>query len=623
MLILERLEKNFLGRQDEWKRTGAWRMNWQRVGECMINTSWTEICVSNFEQSILWFENVLGFRVEAREGNEYAEMSHGETSIQLATDNAPYWESEHPRLLPPGQRGSGVEIILLVEDVEAVYHQAQQAQADIVRELADYPWHMRQFWVRHPDGYLLRLAEKILSVNPATYSHQVAAAFQRDAPLKTLALAAIKETADTLARQQDYLGAATIYETLVTEIFEESHLYYDEERDYDDYYDEEEPSYPAEEGLEEFVGECIDALGTCLADERTDRVAREKIIKVLFDIYEHDLRAATSLGFTSRASDHLIRYATALERNTIGEWLRKRLEGSASFQRKAYGAFWLDLQKETLEDEAYLDICRQAGLISELIDRLLALRRVAEAERETQSIEDEALLGLADLFVHHQQDTAAERVVRGRIKEKTNWRILAWLQNYYHARENPPAELEVTETLFRTQPLLKHYQKLRDLGRHLGRWEILRPKLLAFLEQAQNTTLLIEIALDEGEIDKALKLLKTMAKKESYGYTYPSGYGYGYGYAYSRTNIDLDVARAAEETRPHEAIELYQQRVERLIALRERKYYQEACPFLVKMRGLYQELGENEAWTSYITTLRERNRNLRALKDELAKAGLE
>ena len=55
----------------------------------MTNTSWTEICVSDFEQSILWFENVLGFRVEARDGNEYAEMSRGETSIQLAADDAP------------------------------------------------------------------------------------------------------------------------------------------------------------------------------------------------------------------------------------------------------------------------------------------------------------------------------------------------------------------------------------------------------------------------------------------------------------------------------------------------------------------------------------------------------
>jgi uncharacterized Zn finger protein len=111
-----------------------------------------------------------------------------------------------------------------------------------------------------------------------------------------------------------------------------------------------------------------------------------------------------------------------------------------------------------------------------------------------------------------------------------------------------------------------------------------------------------------------------MAKKDRYGYTSTSGYGYGY--ASSSTTIDLNVARAAEETRPHEAIELYQQRAERLMAMRERKYYQEACPFLTKMRVLYQKLGENEAWASYVSTLREQNRNLRALKDELAKAGL-
>ena len=140
----------------------------------MSKTSWVELCVSDFEQSIAWFEHALGFRVVAREANEYAELSRGETSLQLATDSAPCLASERPRLLPPGQRGSGVEIVLLVDDVDAVYRQAMQAQAEIVRELADYPWHMRQFWVRHPDGYLIRPAQKILSVNPATYRRQVA-----------------------------------------------------------------------------------------------------------------------------------------------------------------------------------------------------------------------------------------------------------------------------------------------------------------------------------------------------------------------------------------------------------------------------------------------------------------
>ena len=131
----------------------------------MTKTSWVEICVSDFEQSIQWFENILGFRVVARDANEYAELSGGETSIQLAAEDAPYWETERSRLLPPGQRGSGVEIVLLVENVDAVYRQAQEARADIVRPLADYPWHMRQFWVRHPDGYLIRPAQKMLSVN--------------------------------------------------------------------------------------------------------------------------------------------------------------------------------------------------------------------------------------------------------------------------------------------------------------------------------------------------------------------------------------------------------------------------------------------------------------------------
>ena len=129
----------------------------------MTKTSWVEICVSDFEQSIQWFENVLGFRVVARDANEYAEMSRGETSIQLAADNASYWEMERSHLLPPGQRGSGVEIVLLVENVDVVYYQAQKARAEIVRPLAEYAWHMRQFWVRHPDGYLIRPAQNILS----------------------------------------------------------------------------------------------------------------------------------------------------------------------------------------------------------------------------------------------------------------------------------------------------------------------------------------------------------------------------------------------------------------------------------------------------------------------------
>src|SRR5258708_33411222 len=249
----------------------------------MSKTSWVEICVSDFEQSITWFEHVLGFRVVARDADDYAELSRGEPSLQLAPDHAPYWASERPALLPPGQRGNGVEIVLLVDNVDAVYRQAQQARADIVRPLADYPWHMRQFWVRHPDGSLIRPAQKILSVNPATYRRQVVDAFRRDTPRITQELLAVKETADRLAAQGDFLGAATIYETLVMEIFEQSHLYYDEGAEYD--YDYEGVGYyPEEEGLERIVWVCIYALCNCLAYGSVRRGALGKRIRTRLSI---------------------------------------------------------------------------------------------------------------------------------------------------------------------------------------------------------------------------------------------------------------------------------------------------------------------------------------------------
>ncbi len=591
--------------------------------EHMTKTSWVELCVSDFESSIIWFEHVLGFRVVAREANEYAELARGETSIQLATEDAAYWEVEHPRLLAPGQRGSGVEIVLLVDNVDAVYRQAQQARADIVRPLADYPWHMRQFWIRHPDGYLIRPAQQILSVNPAAYRRQVADAFRRNTPDITEGLLPVKQTADKLAQQGDILGAATIYETLVTEVFEQSHLYYDEEAQYDDYY-EEEGYYPEEEGLEEFVGESIEALGSYLADEQTDRVAREKSIAVLFAIYRRDVHADDSHGFAERAADQLVRCAAPLERQIIAEWIHKLLadkeEAIAGSPRRAYGGLLLNLEKEHLDDDAYLRICRETGRTEDLVGRLLALGRIGEAARETQRVDDLAFLKLADLFVQQGQDAVAEHLVKTRLTEKPALHLLEWLQRYYRDRSNHADELEIAKTAFRMQPSLKRYQELRDLSKRLDRWETFRPELLAFLEQAgntRNTTLLIEIALDEGDIDRALHLLKGMAKKDSYGSTYNDGYEY-----YSFSDIALQVARAAEETRPREAIELYRQRTERLIAQRGRQNYQAACTFLVKVRALYEKLGEGEAWTSYMTALREQNRNLRALKEELANASL-
>jgi uncharacterized Zn finger protein len=98
-----------------------------------------------------------------------------------------------------------------------------------------------------------------------------------------------------------------------------------------------------------------------------------------------------------------------------------------------------------------------------------------------------------------------------------------------------------------------------------------RPALRLFLKESRRDNLLIQVYLDEGEIDHALEAVKAK-RTPSYGY-------YGYSMA-------LEVAKAAEETRPRAALELYQQHAESLIAQQGRQNYQQACRYLAKVRRL-------------------------------------
>ncbi|MFL5663814.1 MAG: glyoxalase, partial [Ktedonobacteraceae bacterium] len=166
---------------------------------------------------------------------------------------------------------------------------------------------------------------------------------------------------------------------------------------------------------------------------------------------------------------------------------------------------------------------------------------------------------------------------------------------------------------FRTRPDLTGYQEIRQLAQKLDLWADRQPKLISFLNNdPRKTYLLIQIALDEGDIDKAITMVQAEQQPN-----------YRYGYIYSGVPILApEVAKAAEETRPHAAIKIYQQEAEKLINVRGRENYQTACSYLTRIRTLYEKINASDQWTNYITGLRDHNRGLRALKEELAKAGL-
>ena len=55
------------------------------------------------------------------------------------------------------------DVSIQVDDVDAVYAAALEAEAEIVHPLTDEPWEVRRFFVRDPDGHVLN----VLSHKPA------------------------------------------------------------------------------------------------------------------------------------------------------------------------------------------------------------------------------------------------------------------------------------------------------------------------------------------------------------------------------------------------------------------------------------------------------------------------
>lgn len=445
-------------------------------------------------------------------------------------------------------------------------------------------------------------------VDPETFRRQAAAVFHRAGDEWNAVygiatgLHVVAAIGDGFAAQEDWAAAAAVYRGVVQEIMEQ----------YDSYHDEEGT-------LGDVIQACVAGLGQCLAGEKKDGETRAAIVRSLFDIYAYDMKMG-GLGLGDDVPDLLVKHTTSEERRTVAGWVREALpqgpDWNADYRRRAYGGFLLDLEAESLDDESFLRICRETGRIHDLLDRLLALGRQEEAVVEAGRAGDYDLIQLADLFVHHGHGDVAERFIVERTRTTQDTRVLAWLKTRYLARDDKAAALEMAEKIFRARPNLEAYQEIRALAWPLGRWEKLRPQLMALLDAAQHRDLRVRIYLDEGEIDQALEAVKPEPRART---------GYGYAYGWSRAyqgSISVEVARAAEDLRPRAAVEIYQREAESLIEQRGRGNYQEACSLLAKARPLYERLGETEAWEQYITQLRERHRSLRALKEELASAHL-
>ncbi len=470
------------------------------------------------------------------------------------------------------------------------------------------------------EDMVLALGNQHEPVNPALYRRQVERAFAiavesdwgAEEEVAT-ELDRLLESADSFAQQANYARTLAIYTAIMHGIMN----HYDE-------YDHEGG------GLHDIVDACIEGSKTLLADVQGDAALRTQILQLLFTINRFDIIQG-GISFGEEAKEVLLEETTEQERAVIVEWIRKEIEAqrntmstipyssqryedilieegeeeelAKSYTLHALGHLLLYLASDTLDDESYLHICRDAGLVHETVERLLAIGRIEEATKEARRANDRYLLNVINPFINANQETLAEQLILERAWKTRDARIQDWVKQHF-ASHITDHELKAAIVHFKEHPDLQGYREVRTLAVKRGRREQIRAEIFSFLKTLP--ALATQIALEEDETDDILDVIQATISSVNY------------------QAIDKVVAviEEAENTQPEAALKFYRRYVTYLINKRSRPAYQQTVHSLYKIRALYQKLGRNESWTHYIAQLRENNKKLKALLDVLKSARL-
>ena len=457
---------------------------------------------------------------------------------------------------------------------------------------------------RHPDlESLLELptpdkARAGKQIDPELIRRQVVGAFRSagdewsDAWDIARTLEGVLKMGEDYAQSGDWRNARIVYQTVAWEVLQNHETVQEDEGE-----------------LVEVVNRCVEGLKPCLA-AANDPAEREVILRGLFDIYRWDVDYG-GIMVGEEVPGIILELATHEEKGLIAEWVQEAMPAGGSwsqdYHRKIYGGFLLDLKGEDLDDESFLAICRNTGRLQDLVARLLELKRVDEAVTEARVANDNDLLRLAELFEAENHGRLVEELIRDRTKASQDERLIEWLKQWAIKRGDTPEALSLAQRLFWAHPSIKRYEEMKNPAQQLDRWKELRPQLMDRPEGDGQFALLTEIHLLEEEIDAALSSVRRTS---------------GLHTTWEGSPLSIRVAGAAEEHRPQEAVTLYVEAADRIIKARDRKNYTRAVAYLGRVRELYRSSGEEKTWQSFITGLREKNRRLSALKEELNRAGL-
>ncbi|MFO1096014.1 MAG: hypothetical protein U0992_22315 [Planctomycetaceae bacterium] len=354
----------------------------------------------------------------------------------------------------------------------------------------------------------------------------------------------------------------------------------------------------------EAVNHVAGALIRCFAGLTEHDSLRRTILHELLTLLRFDVCSAGA-GLAESVSDAIARQVTPDERQEVVAWVRENSPPARAgdpvdaWQRECWGALIADLIGDELSNDAYLEHCREFGLDAALIARLLQLQRFDEALEAAASLEEPQLPEIAELFLKHGRDADAVRLMQCRAADSPA--AATWLTDYYEDRGAWDDALEWRRHEFEQSPDLVNYRAVRRAAQKADRWPELADELLDVAGRAANPEERLRILIEECREAELLREVKAAQAS---------------GRRFSDRLLE-DVAARLEKRHPEEAIDLYLQVSERLIASRRAGNYVAAAELLCRARRLYQSTGREQEWNQRIKDIASRHSRRRAFWQQL------
>ncbi len=376
------------------------------------------------------------------------------------------------------------------------------------------------------------------------------------------------------------------------------------------------------------IDTCGDGLGDVLSGG-DDPEIRSRALEALLDICLWNAENG-GYGAADAAGNALREHTTSEERRGAADVLRQHLPpppnedtadesgfgrptriDSDDWLRRSLGPLLLDLERDRLDPDSYLDLCRHTGQWRDLIDQLLAMDRLdAATDAATRHLPDYSLTDVADRLVDNGADENARALLENRLDENRPYPpLLRWLYEHALSAEKYETALTDARRLFRAQPSVETYEEVRRAAEPLENWAAVRTDLLDALSQSHRQDLLVELYLHAGDFETALELVEPFAGEER---TWAFG-----------TPFLVSVADAVADPHPDAAVALYEEAARDRIGQRGRSNYAEAADFLQRAKALFEREDRIDEWHSLLDTLYDDElHRLPAARDEFEKANL-